>query len=363
VGGGTAGGLSSAVMSLTGDPIDASLIVPLSAIVDARRIIAGVVHRTPMLSSATAARIAGAAAGITLGDGRLYLKAEHLQKTGCFKPRGATVRMAHLPDDARAAGVIAISAGNHAQGLAWAARAAGVRATVVMPAGVSASRVAACRGYGAEVVLHGETIGEAWAEMERLRDVRGLTFVHPFDDTDIVAGQGTIGLEILEDLPAVDVVVIAAGGGGLACGIAAAVKETRPGIRAWAVEPERSAALSLAIAADDIVRIEPDSIADGLGAPFAGPRTLAMGKRYLDGIALVDDDTIAAAMRFAAERFKQVLEPAGAAALAAVLAGKVPLRDGDRACVVLCGGNVEAAWFAELIAAAGSFPDPAERAG
>jgi threonine dehydratase len=193
--------------------------------------------------------------------------------------------------------------------------------------------------------------------------VRGLTFVHPFDDTDIVAGQGTIGLEILEDLPAVDVVVIAAGGGGLACGIAAAVKETRPGIRAWAVEPERSAALSLAIAADDIVRIEPDSIADGLGAPFAGPRTLAMGKRYLDGIALVDDDTIAAAMRFAAERFKQVLEPAGAAALAAVLAGKVPLRDGDRACVVLCGGNVEAAWFAELIAAAGSFPDPAERAG
>jgi threonine dehydratase len=335
-----------------------SLIVPLSAILDARRMIAGVVRRTPMLSSATAARVAGTAAGVRIGDGRLYLKAEHLQVTGCFKPRGATVRMAHLPDEARATGVIAISAGNHAQGVAWAARAAGVHATVVMPAAASPTKVAACRGYGAEVVLHGDTIGEAWAEMERLRDERGLTFVHPFDDADIVAGQGTVGLEILDDLPDVDVVVIAAGGGGLACGTAAAVKETRPGVRAWAVEPERSAALSLALAADEIVRIEPASIADGLGAPFAGPRTLAMGRRYLDGIALVDDATIAAGMRFAAERTKQVLEPAGAAALAAVLAGRVPLQDGDRVCVVLCGGNVDAARFAELIAAARAFPEP-----
>jgi threonine dehydratase len=347
-------------MSSTGAEHDPSLMVPLSAILDARRTIAGVVRRTPMLSSATAARIAGAATGTGLADGRLYLKAEHLQVTGCFKPRGATVRMAHLSDEARAAGVIAISAGNHAQGVAWAARAAGVHATVVMPAAASPTKVAACRGYGAEVVLHGATIGEAWAEMERLRDERGLTFVHPFDDADIVAGQGTVGLEILDDLPDVDVVVIAAGGGGLACGTAAAVKEMRPGVRAWAVEPVRSAALSLALAADEIVRIEPVSIADGLGAPFAGPRTLAMGRRYLDGIALVDDETIAAGMRFAAERTKQVLEPAGAAALGAMLAGSIPLREGDRVCVVLCGGNVDAGRFAELIASARTFPDPAD---
>jgi len=345
-------------MSTARDP----LIVPIDAIREARRTIEGVAHRTPVLTSRSAARVAGAAAGIALADGRLYLKAEHLQRTGSFKPRGATVRMAGLSPDAATAGVIAVSAGNHAQAVAWAARAAGVRATVVMPVGAVRSKVDACRAYGAEVVLFGERIGDTWAEMERIRDERGLTFLHPFDDADVIAGQGTVGLEILEDIPDVDVVVVPAGGGGLACGIAAAVKETRTGIRVHAVEPEESAALTAALAADEIVHVQPRSIADGLGAPFAGPRTLAMGRHYLDGIALVDDASIAGAMRFAAERMKQVLEPAGAAGLAAVLRGAVPLRDGDRVCIVLSGGNVDLDRLAVLIETGARFTDPADPA-
>jgi len=345
-------------MSTAPDP----LIVPIDAIRDARRIVEGVVHRTPVLTSVSAARIAGAAAGVGLADGRLYLKAEHLQRTGSFKPRGATVRVAHLSPAAAAAGVIAVSAGNHAQAVAWAARAAGVRATVVMPLAAVRSKVDACRGYGAEVVLFGDAIGETWAEMDRVRDERGLTFLHPFDDADIIAGQGTVGLEILDDLPDVDVVIVPAGGGGLACGIAAAVKETRRGVRVFAVEPEGSTALSAALAADEIVRVEPRSIADGLGAPFAGPRTLAMGRRYLDGVVLIDDASIAGAMRFAAERMKQVLEPAGAAGLAAVLCGAVTLRDGDRVCIVLSGGNVDLDRLATLVEGAARFADPADPA-
>jgi threonine dehydratase len=340
-----------------------SLIVTIDAIREARRTIDGVVHRTPILSSASAARIAGAAAGIAVADGRIHAKAEHLQRTGSFKPRGATVRLRHLTPQAAAAGVIAVSAGNHAQAVAWAARTAGVHATVVMPLGAVRSKVEACRAYGAEVVLFGERIGDTWAEMERIRDTRGLTFLHPFDDADVIAGQGTVGLEILEDIPDVDVVVVPAGGGGLACGIAAAVKETRPGVRVHAVEPEGSAALTAALAADESVHVPPRSIADGLGAPCAGPRTLAMGRRYLDGIALVDDASIAGAMRFAAERMKQVLEPAGAAGLAALFRGAIPLRDGDRVCVVLSGGNVDLDRIATLVETGTRFVDPTDPAG
>ena len=199
----------------------------------------------------------------------------------------------------------------------------------------------ACRGYGARVVLHGAHVGETFAEMERLRDEEGLTFVHPFDDAAVIAGHGTAGLELVEDLPEVDVVVVGVGGGGLISGIAAAVKGRRPAARIYGVEPERSNALSLALAAGEVVRIQPDSVADGLGAPFAGALPLAMARRYLDDVVLLDDPTILAGLRFALERLKQVLEPAGAAALAAVLAGRIPIRDGERVAVVLSGGNVE----------------------
>src|SRR4249920_1028609 len=331
-------------------------LVPIGEIIAARERLLGRVHRTPVLTSLTAATWTTAATGVRLGDDRLYLKPEQLQKTGSFKPRGMTNRIATLPEAARARGVITLSAGNAGQAYAWAGRAAGVAVTVVMPAGAVRSKVDACRGYGARVVLHGTHVGESLAELERIRDAEGLEFVHPFDDPAVIAGHGSIGLEMIEDLPDLDVVVVGVGGGGLISGVAAAVKERRPSVRVYGVEPERSNAMSLALEAGEVVRIQPDSVADGLGAPFAGIWTLAMCRRYLDGLVLLDDPTILAGMRFAIERLKQVVEPAGAAALAAVLAGRIPIRAGDRVAVVGSGGNVEVTRLGELLAAAGRLP-------
>ena len=334
---------------------DEGLVSP-TQFLEARERVAGVVHRTPLLTSETAARWVTAATGARLADDRLYLKAEHLQKTGSFKSRGMTNRIATLPAEARARGVITLSAGNAGQAYAWAGRTAGVAVTVVMPAGAVRSKVEACLGYGARVVLHGSHVGEALAELERLRDAEGLEFVHPFDDPAVIAGHGSVGLELVEDLPDVDVVVVGVGGGGLISGVAGAIKGMRPRTRVYGVEPEHSNAVSLAMERGEVVRIQPDSVADGLGAPFAGAWTLAMCRHYLDDIVLLDDATILAGMRFALERMKQVLEPAGAAALAAVLAGVIPIRDGERVAVVASGGNVEVSRVGELLAAAGTLP-------
>jgi threonine dehydratase len=335
---------------------DAALEVPLSAIEDAAGRLDGHVHRTPLLSSRTAAEWVRAATGVRLADGLLYLKAEHLQKTGSFKARGMTNRVVTLPSDARRRGAITLSAGNAGQAYAWAGAAAGVPVTVVMPQGAVRSKVDACLGYGARVILHGAHVGETFAEMERIRDEEGLTFVHPFDDPTVIAGHGTAGLEIVDDMPDVDVVVVGVGGGGLISGIASAVKARRPGARIVGVEPERSNAVSLAIDRNEVVTIQPESVADGLGAPFAGRWTLAITRRLLDGIVLLDDPTILAGLRFALERLKQVVEPAGAAALAAVLAGRVALRDGERVAVMVSGGNVELDRIGELMSAAGTLP-------
>jgi threonine dehydratase len=335
---------------------DEALEVPLPAIEEAAGRLAGYVHRTPMLSSMTAARWLRAASGVTPADDRLYLKPEQLQKTGSFKARGMTNRIATLPPDARARGAITLSAGNAGQAYAWAGAAAGVPVTVVMPEGAVRSKVDACRGYGARVVLHGTHVGETFAEMERIRDEEGLTFVHPFDDPAVIAGNGTVGLELVEDVPDVDVVVVGVGGGGLISGIASAVKARRPSARVIGVEPERSNAVSLAIERGEIVTIQPQSVADGLGAPFAGRWTMAITRRLLDEIVLLDDPTILGGLRFALERLKQVVEPAGAAALAAVLAGRVAIADGERVVVVLSGGNVEVSRLGELIAEAGTLP-------
>jgi threonine dehydratase len=340
------------------DP-NATLDVPLAEVEAARDRIGGLVHRTPLLSSSTAAAWFTAASGIHLADERLYLKAEHLQKTGSFKARGMSNRIATLSPEARARGAITLSAGNAGQAYAWAGRAAGVPVTVVMPAGAVRSKVDACRGYGARVILHGAHVGEALAEMERIRDAEGLTYCRPFDDPMVIAGNGTAGLELMDDLPEVDVVVVGVGGGGLISGIAAAVKGRRPSARVYGVEPERSNALSLALERGEVVRIQPESVADGLGAPFAGEWTLAMARRHLDGLFLLDDPTILAGLRFMLERGKQLLEPAGAAALAAVLAGRVPIENGERVAVVLSGGNVEIGRLGELLAAAGTLPGAA----
>ncbi len=330
--------------------------ITLRELEEARARLAGIVHRTPVLSSATAATWTTAATGVRLGDDRLYVKAEHLQKTGSFKARGMTNRIATLSAEEAARGAITLSAGNAGQAYAWAGRTAGVPMTVVMPTGAVRSKVDACLGYGARVVLHGAHVGETLAELERIRDAEGLVLCHPFDDPAVIAGHASAGFELIEDVPELDVAVVGVGGGGLISGIAAALKLRRPGIRVYGVEPELSNAMTLALAANQVVPIQPKSVADGLGAPFAGLWTMAMCRRYVDDIVLLDDPTIQAGMRFAAERMKQVLEPAGAAALAAVLAGRIPIRDGERVAVIASGGNVDVGRVGALLDGAATLP-------
>ena len=335
---------------------DAALDVHVSEIEAAAERLRGIVQRTPILTSATAGEWIRRATGARIADGRVFLKSEHLQKTGSFKARGMTNRFATLSPEARARGAITVSAGNAGQACAWAGRAVGVPVTVVMPEGAVRSKIDACREYGARVVLHGDHVGDLFAAMERLREDEGLTFVPPFDDPMLIAGHGTAGLELADDVPEVDVVVVGVGGGGLISGVAAAIKARRPTARVIGVEPEGSNAMSLALERNEVVPIAPKSVADGLGAPFAGRWTLAMTRRHVDGIVLLDDPTILAGMRFALERLKQVVEPAGAAALAALLAGRIEVQDGERVAAILSGGNVEIGRLGELIAAAGELP-------
>jgi threonine dehydratase len=330
--------------------------VTLARIKETRTLLGDRVHHTPMLSSATAGRVAAAASRAMPRDGRLFLKAEHMQKTGSFKPRAALARIQSMTAEERARGAITISAGNAGQAYAWAGREAHVPVTVVMPAGAVASKVAACREYGAEVVLHGTHVGESLVRLEELRVERGLTLVHPYDQPEVLLGNGSCGLEILEDVPDVDVVVVGVGGGGLLGGVTVALKESKPDVRVYAVEPHGSEALGLALAAGAPVTVTPVSVADGLGAPIVGRLALDVARRYLDGAFLVDDPTILGGLRFGVERLKQVLEPAGAAALAAVLTGVIPIRDGDRVCVILSGGNVAVERLGELLASAIQLP-------
>jgi threonine dehydratase len=332
------------------------LLVGLDEIVAARERIAGHVHRTPTLSSSTGARFVAAAGGPRLADDRLYLKAENLQKTGSFKARGMTNRIATLEPEQRARGAITMSAGNAGQAFAWAATEAGVPMVTVMAETANPLKVQACRDYGAEVVLEGTHVGDAFRALERIRDERGLVFTHPFDDAMVIAGHGTVGTEILEDVPDLDVLVVGIGGGGLISGVAAAVKEQRPGVRVYGVEPTGADAMTRAFAAGAPVPIEPHTVADGLAAPFAGERTLAMCRRYLEDIVLLEDSEILGGVWFAIERMKQVLEPAGASALAAVLHGRIPLRDGERVVVVGSGGNIDVSRLGELLAAAAPLP-------
>lgn len=316
-------------------------MITLQDVYRARSAIGGRLHRTPILTARTLGEMAGV---------ELLVKAELLQRTGSFKPRGVLTKLATLTPEERARGVIGISAGNHAQALAFGAAREGIACTVVMPAGAVASKVAASRGYGAEVVLHGASAIEAFAEYDRLREERGLVPVHPFDDPAVVAGQGTVGLEILEDAPDVEAVVVSVGGGGLIGGIAVAIKEQRPNVRVIGVEPEGAPSLRRAL---DSGRVESlsslQTIADGLAAPYAGELTLALAQRYVDDVVLVSDAEMATALGLVLERCKLQVEPAGAAGVAALLARRCGVPDGARVVAVLSGGNVDRARLKELL--------------
>lgn len=290
-------------------------------------------HRTPLVRSRTLSRFVGAP---------LYLKCENLQKTGSFKVRGALNRLLRLTDEERARGVVTISAGNHAQAVAWAGSAAGVRTVVVMPEHASAAKVEASRGYGAEVILHGDA-SAAFQRAFSLAEERGLRFVHPFDDEEVVAGHGSCALEILEELPDVGTILVPVGGGGLVSGIAAAVAAVHPEVAVWGVEPEGADAMSRSLAAGEAVHLERvDTVADGLAAPMAGVLNHALVAAHARGVVTVSDAEILSAVRTLLERTKLLAEPAGAAGLAALLAGRVPLEpEGAPVAVVISGGNVD----------------------
>ena len=286
--------------------------------------IEGRLHRTPVFSSRT------------LGP-RVFLKAELFQVTGSFKARGVLNKLAALSPEERARGVIGISAGNHAQALAWGAREEGVDALLVMWESASPAKVAATRGYGASVDLEAEDQAEAFARLDELLRETGRVLVHPFDDPVVIAGAGTVGLELVEQVPGVDAVLVPTGGGGLVTGVAVAVKALRPDARVLAVEPELSPALREGLAAGEPVPVQPRSIADGLSAPFAGRHAVELCRRLGVESLLVSDAEIEEAFRFLYTRAKLAAEPAAAAAAAPVLSGRV---SGGTIAVVVSGGNV-----------------------
>jgi threonine dehydratase len=310
-------------------------MIPLSDIVAAAARIRGHVHRTPLLSSAQL----GARAGMTL-----HLKCESFQKTGSFKARGALNKILSLSPEERARGLVTVSAGNHAAAVAWAARIAGASATVVMPAGAPSSKIAAVRGYGAEVILH-EDRATLFDKLNEVRQARGLTFVHPFDDPVVLAGAGTVGLEIFEDLPDTEAVIVAVGGGGLLSGVASAVKQLEPSVRVVGVELEAGPGLGPALAAGKPVPVRrpADTVADGLTPPFVGALALAIVGEAVDEIATVTEEEILEGMRLLMTRAKLYVEGSGAAAVAALLADKTRIPAGSRVVAIVSGGNVDLA--------------------
>jgi len=315
-------------------------MLTLSDIRSARERIGDRVHHTPVLSATRLGARVGAV---------LHHKCESLQKTGSFKVRGALNRLALLDDAARARGVITVSAGNHAQALAWASRDAGVRCTVVMPTTASRTKVDASRGYGAEVILHGTSGMEAFARAHELSVERSLTFVHPFDDDAIMAGQGTVALEILDQLGEFDDVIVPIGGGGLIGGIAVAIKESRPSVKVYGVEPMGAAVMRKSLDAGYPVRLDSmKTIADGLAAPMAGELTFAIVQKYVDDVVLVEEDEITSAMRELLFSAKLLAEGGGAAATAAVLSGRIPA-GGRRVVAVVSGGNIDVGRVREVL--------------
>ena len=316
--------------------------IPLAAIRDAATRIGPHLHRTPVLSSRTLGERAGA---------RLLLKCESFQKTGSFKPRGALNVVLSLPPERLVRGLITVSAGNHAQAVAWAAGVAGVPCTVVMPTDAPRSKLDAVRAYGANVVAHADRA----TLFDRLREEEaksGAAFVHPFDDPAGLAGAGTVGLEIAEQVPDVACVVVPIGGGGLMGGVACAIKALRPGCRVVGVELEAGPGMQPALAAGAPVPApRKPTLADGLTPPFVGALPLAVAQQHVDEIVLVSEAEIMEAMRSLLLRAKLFVEGAGAAATAALLAGKVRVPAGGTVVSIVSGGNVDPERLLGLFAA------------
>jgi threonine dehydratase len=315
-------------------------MITLADIHAARKTIGDAIFLSPCAYSETFSRLTG---------NRIFFKLENLQMTGSFKERGAVNKLSALTPGERARGVVTASAGNHAQGVAYHATRLGIRSKICMPIGTPLIKVSSTRNYGAVVVLFGNNFDEACEEAERLRKAEDLTFVHPFDDDAIIAGQGTIGLELLGQQPDLEAVVVPVGGGGLIGGIACALKETRPGIKVVGVETERIPSMKAALAAHAPVTLPPAAtIGDGIAVRRAGDRTLPLVAKYVDEIVTVDEEEIANAILLLLEREKTVAEGAGAAPAAALLNHKTSLK-GLRTAVIISGGNIDVNFLSRII--------------
>ena len=306
------------------------LITP-GEIDDAAAALAPVMRRTPVVASRVLSERSGR---------DVWLKCENLQRTGSFKPRGAYYRISRLSSDERARGVVAASAGNHAQGVAWSASQLGIAAQVYMPVGAALPKVAATKGYGAEVILTGDTVDEALVAARAHADQTGAVLIHPFDHPDIVAGQATVGTEIAEQLPDVGTIVVPLGGGGLLAGIAAAVKPRRPDVRIVGVQAEQAAAWPDSLRqGKPLAATAMNTMADGIAVALPGQVPFEHVSELVDDVVTVSEDALSTALLLMLERAKLLVEPAGAAGVAAVMSGGVDLR--GQVCVVASGGNID----------------------
>ena len=311
--------------------VDPAVVPTIERIRDAARVLAPLAARTPMEHSRYLASVIGSP---------VHLKCENLQRTGSYKIRGASYRLSRLSPEERARGVVAASAGNHAQGVAFAARQLGIAATIFMPMGVALPKLEATRDYGANVVLAGDVVDESLAAAKRYAEETGAVFIPPFDHPDVIAGQGTVGLEILEDVPDVDTIVVPIGGGGLISGVASAVKQLAPHVRIIGVQAENAAAYPASLAAGEprTVKTSP-TIADGIAVGTPGRITFAIVQQLVDEVVTVSDDETASALLVLLERAKLVVEPAGAVGIAALMSGKIA--NPGRTVAVLSGGNID----------------------
>lgn len=312
----------------------------LARVEQARKRLESVLHHTELDLSSTFSQMTG---------GEIYLKCENRQKTGSFKIRGASNKIASLVESGSVSGVVASSAGNHAQGVAYASKKFGIPATIVMPKAVPIAKVQATEGYGAKVVLAGSCYDDAYSAALEICEKENALFLHPYDDIDVIAGQGTLGLEILGDLPTVDMILVPAGGGGLLAGVAACVKQINPRIKVIGVQAEGADAIARSFKAKK--HISTDSavtIADGIAVKHPGNITTELINRYVDDVVTVSDIEISEAILLLMERCKQIVEPAGATPVAAVLKGKVNVK-GKKVVCLLSGGNIDVSFIQSII--------------
>ncbi|EHP69514.1 threonine dehydratase, medium form [Metallosphaera yellowstonensis MK1] len=309
-----------------------------SLIFKVRQQIAGSIHETPVDFSSTFSKMSGS---------KVYLKLENLQKTGSFKVRGAFSKLLNISQEERRRGVIAVSAGNHAQGVAYASKMLGIRSVIVMPETAPVSKYNAARNYGAEVILYGRYIHESMKKAEELIHQQNLTLIHPYDDPYVIAGQGTLGVEIASQDP--DIVIVPVGGGGLISGISLALKALNKPTRIIGVQSYASPSLKISKDLGRLTEVEPSySIADGILVKSPSLTTFEVVREYVDDIVLVDDEEIATSLVLLLERSKTVVEPAGAASLAALLSGKVKA-EGKKVITVLSGGNIDMSLMARIV--------------